>query len=550
MLFRDLVRIAEEIASTNSRLTKVKLMADLLRSLEPDAATKASLILTGKIFMPSDSRELNVSWSTLWKVVNSLVSTSSFGLEISGVDIGELVRDLLSKYRVKRQATLFEEPLTVNEVYNMLEAIASAEGSGSKSKKEIILRSLFSRVSPEEAWLLANAIVGETRLGLSEGLLIDAIAKAYNMNRNIVEKAVMVLGSPYELIRFSGNVKEIKPAIFRPLKPMLAQTASSIKEAIEELGMCALEYKLDGVRAQVHKSGNNVRLFSRRLSEITISIPDIVDQVKRGVRARSAILEGEIIAEDSMGRPRPFQVLMRRFKRSNIDPKMIEQIPLKLYLFDLILLDDESFLKRPYIERRGKLEEIVEEPVNIVPMILGDSIKEAEEFMARALKDGHEGLMAKRINSPYTPGIRGRNWLKIKQVMTLDLVIVAAERGYGRRHRWYSDYYLAARDPHTNKYLVIGKTFKGLTDEEFEWMTNKLKSLAIEETGKFIRVRPEIVVEVAFNEIQRSPKYESGLALRFARIVKIREDKIPEEADTIDRVRELYEGQLKHLETS
>ena len=550
MLFRDLVKTAKEIASTSSRLTKVKLMASLIRSLEPETAAKASLILTGKVFPPSDPRELNVSWSTLWRVINSLVSTSDQKRDVSGVDVGEIVRDLLSKYRVRRQATLFEEPLTVDEVYSMLEAIASAEGSGSKSKKEMFLRSLFSRVSPDEAWLLANAIVGETRLGLSEGLLIDSIAKAYNMNRNFVEKAVMILGDPYEMIRLSGRVEELKPMIFRPLKPMLAQTASSIKEAIEEFGTCAFEYKLDGVRVQVHKSGDNVKLFSRRLSEITVSIPDIVNQVKEGVRARSAILEGEIIAEDSMGRPRPFQVLMRRFRRSNIDPKMIEQIPLKLYLFDLILLDDESFLDKPYIERRRKLEEIIEEPVKLVPMILSNSIEEAEEFLAKALRDGHEGLMAKRTNSPYTPGVRGRNWLKIKRAMTLDLVIVAAERGYGRRHRWYSDYYLAARDPHTNEYLVVGKTFKGLTDEEFEWMTNKLKSLAIEESSKFIRVRPEIVVEVAFNEIQRSPKYESGLALRFARIVKIREDKVPEEADTIDRVRELYEGQVKHLETA
>ena len=541
MLFRDLAALARKVASTTSRKLKVSLVADLIRSLSPEEAYKALLILTGRIFPPSDPRELNVSWSTLWKVVTSVVGEEA---EARGVDVGELVEELLKSKKV-RQTTLFEEPLTVGEVYGMLEAIAASEGSGSRAKKEAILRSLLSRMEPEEAWLLANAIVGETRLGLSEGLLIDAIAVAYNLRREDVERTAMVLGDPYEIVRRGGKL-ELKPVVFRPVRPMLAQTAENVRLAIMELGKCALEYKLDGVRIQVHVKGGEVRLFSRRLSDVTANIPDVVEDVKRGLNADEAILEGEIIAERDE-KPLPFQLLMRRFRRTNFDPRLVKEIPLKLYLFDLLLLNGESYLERTYAERRAKLEEVIDEPLLAVPSIVTSSVEEGESFMRESLGRGHEGIMAKKLNSPYVPGVRGRFWLKIKETHTLDLVIVAAERGYGRRHRWYSDYYLAARDPRTGEFLVVGKTFKGLSDEEFEWMTQRLRSIAIEETGKLIRVRPEVVVEVAFNEIQRSPKYRSGFALRFARIVRIRDDKTPDEADTIDRVRELYEKQARKI---
>ncbi len=540
VLFRELAELARRIASTSSRREKVAIVAELIRKLDPEEAYKALLILTGRIFPPSDPRELNVSWATLWKVVSELTRRG----EPKGVDVGELVESML-KSRDKRQTILFEEPLTIEEVYSLLEAIAEAEGPGSKGKKESILKTLFSRMEPEEAWLLANAIIGETRLGLSEGLLIDAIAHAYRRRREDVERATMVLGDPYEIVRRGGRL-EFKPVVFRPLRPMLAQRAEGVRAAITELGKCALEYKLDGIRVQVHVKGEEVRLFSRRLSDVTRSVPDVVESVRSGVRAEEAILEGEIIAERD-GRPLPFQMLIRRFRRTNFDPKLLEEIPLRLYLFDLLLLNGESYLERPYVERRAKLEQVVSEPLRLVQSIVTSNPREGERFMKEALERGHEGIMAKRLDSPYVPGVRGRFWLKVKEVHTLDLVVVAAERGYGRRHRWYSDYYLAVRDPETGEFLVVGKTFKGLTDEEFEWMTRRLEELAVEREGKLIRVRPEIVVEVAFNELQRSSKYRSGFALRFARILRIRDDKAPDEVDTLDKVRELYEKQGRKL---
>ncbi len=533
LLFRDLTLLAREVASTTSRNKKVEIVAKLIRS-HPEDAYWALLILTGRIFPSSDSRELNVSWSTLLSVVEGLAP-----VKWSGVDVGEVVEKAIQERR-KKQTSLLDTPLTVKEVYEMLEALAESTGPGSKSKKEAILKSLFSRVEPVEAWLLANAIVRETRLGLSEGLLIDAIAKAYNLRRELVERASMVMGDPYRILR---EGIDLTPKVFRPLRPMLAQTAESVEEALKELGRCALEYKLDGVRVQVHVKKGRVRLFSRRLKDVTQSAPEVVQAVKQ-LNLNEAILEGEIIAEKE-GKPLPFQLLMRRFRRQEIG-NLMEEVPLKLYLFDLLYLE-RSYLDEPYLHRRKLLEEVVSPPVEVVPATFTEDLEEARKFMEEALGKGHEGIMAKRLNSPYVPGVRGRHWLKVKRVHTLDLVIVAAERGYGRRHRWYSDYYLAARDPETGEFLIVGKTFKGLTDREFEWMTKRLEGLVQERRGKFIRVKPEVVVEVAFNEIQKSPKYRSGLALRFARIVRIREDKSPEEADTIERLRRLYEGGLKDV---
>ncbi len=539
MLFKDLAELAMSIASKSSRKDKVALVSDLIRKADPEEAYKALLILTGKIFPPSDPRELNVSWATLWKVVSSLSNRA----EPAGVDAGELVRSLIEQ-KNKKQTALLEEPLTVEEVYKILEAISEVEGPGSKGKREAML-SIFSRADPSEAWLLANAIIGETRLGLNEGLLIESIAQAYGLRREDVERAVMVMGDPYEIVRRGGKL-EFEPVLFRPLKPMLAQSSESVKAAIEELGRCALEYKLDGVRVQVHKKGSEVRFFSRRMSDVTKSLPEVSEHVRAGVRAEEAILEGELIAERD-GRPLPFQTLIRRFKRSRLDLRLIEEIPLKLYVFDLILLDGSSYLRRPYVERREELEGIIDDPVYIVRSLVTSDPDEGMKFMNEALREGHEGIIAKKLNSPYIPGVRGRNWLKVKEANSLDLVIVAAERGYGRRHLWYSDYYLAARDDASGEFLIVGKTFKGLTDEEFEWITEKLEEIAIKKEGKLIYVKPKIVVEVSFNEVQKSPKYRSGFALRFARITRIRYDKGPEEADTIDRVREIYEKQIRKL---
>lgn len=536
MLLNELAALAKRIASTSSRLEKVELVANLIRRLDSREAEKALLILTGRIFHSHDPRELNVSWGTIWGVVSSLADVS----EANGVDVGEIVESALRK-RVIKQSSFIETELTIEAAYAMLEAIASAEGPGSRRKKEELLRSFFSSLSPEEAWLISNAILRETRLGMNEGLLIDAIIKAYGLKRDQVERSAMVMGDPYEIVLNSGRL-EFEPKIFRPLRPMLAQSAKSIKEAIKELGECSFEHKLDGARVQVHFRRGEVRIFSRKLSDVTASLPDVVTAVRDGMRVEEAILEGELIAE-RRGRPLPFQILMRRFGRIRVDRKLVDEIPLVLYFFDVLLVNGRSFLDEEYAHRRSVLEHSIDFPLKLVPSIVTSIPEEAESFLKDALNLGHEGVIAKKLSSPHVPGVRGRHWLKLKGTHTLDLVIVAAERGYGRRHNWYSDYHLAAKDERTGEFVVVGKTFKGLTDEEFEWMTRRLEELALRKRGRIIEVRPEIVVEVEFNEVQRSLKYRSGVALRFARIKRIREDKTVDEIDTVQRIRGMMREQ-------
>jgi DNA ligase-1 len=307
--------------------------------------------------------------------------------------------------------------------------------------------------------------------------------------------------------------------------------------------------KLDGARVQIHLQRQHhqptIRVFSRRLTDVTASLPDIVELVTTEVKADSCILEGEVLAVGAEGRPLPFQHLMRRFRRVRDIDVMIQEIPVTLHLFDLLMLNEVVLIDSPYMVRRNELDQIRGAIPLVEQLVTSDSVA-ASAFFEKSIEAGHEGLVAKRLDSPYQPGIRGKAWLKVKRSMeTLDLVIIAAEWGTGRRHKWLSDYHLAAPDPETGEYQMLGKTFKGLTDAEFTEITQRLLELKIEQTGGIVTVQPQIVVEVEYDEIQRSPTYKSGMALRFARIKRLRYDKDPSDADTIHRVQELYESQFE-----
>ena len=324
---------------------------------------------------------------------------------------------------------------------------------------------------------------------------------------------------------------------------MLAEMCYDIREAIKEHGgATAFEWKYDGVRVQVHVKGDKVRVFTRRLSDVTSAMPDVVEAVREVLRAESAVLDGEAIGVVG-GKPVPFQHLMRRVRRLEVR-RLLRKVPLQLKLFDILYLDGRVLVDEPYSRRWELLEHATGGELLAERIVTGDP-REAHEFLRRALEAGHEGLMAKNMASSYEPGSRGRKWLKIKPYDTVDCVIVGAEWGHGRREGWLSDYYLAVRDEATGEYLVVGKTFKGLTDEEFEEMTRRLLELKVGEEGRVVWVRPAIVVEVAYNEMQESPRYKSGMALRFARIVRIRWDKGPEEVTTLQELRRRFEEQFK-----
>jgi DNA ligase-1 len=389
------------------------------------------------------------------------------------------------------------------------------------------------------------------RTGLHEGLMEQAVAIAFGVSLKVVQHASMVLGDISKVaqtLKIHG-VEGLEKAgfnVFRPVKLMLAQTADSVKEALTEHGgKTAFEYKYDGARVQIHKQNSKVRIFSRQLTDLTESLPEIIENIKNNIKAETVIVEGEVIAQDIKGVPITFQHLMRRFKRIKKINTMKERIPLTLYLFDILYLNGKSLIDKPYKERRQILSENSGN-ISLANQIVIDQPEQAQKFLKEALAAGHEGLMAKKLDSSYLPGRRGKRWLKIKPVLEhLDLVITAAEYGYGRRKGWLSDYYLAARDHLTGKFFVVGKTFKGLTDAEIIDLTKKLQALTVNREVHRVIVIPKIVVEVIYNEIQQSPKYESKMALRFARISRIREDKSAEEASTIGQVREIYERQFR-----
>jgi DNA ligase-1 len=551
--FRALAELCEKLETTSKRTLMVSLVAEFLKRLHTDEVEPAASIILGRPFPKWDQRTLEVSWATLSCLIRRLTKadwksfTNAFG---KTGDIGAATKIVFEASKIQRQATLFEKPLTILEVRRSLEAIAETGGYGSRERKERLLQTLLGEATPLEAKYIVKMLVGEMRTGFHEGLMELAVSKAFCVPHDLVRRAGMLTGDMGEVAAIAktqgrAGISKLRFQVFRPIKPMLAQTADALDEVIKEHdGETAFEYKLDGARVQIHKFKDTVRIYSRRLTDITGSFPEIVRLSRNEVQAGEAILEGEIIAVGENGYPLPFQHLMRRFRRVHDVEGMIEKIPVELHLFDLVYLNGQSLIAETYVERRGRLGKIAG-GIPLTRQIITGNPREAERFLKEAIEKGHEGLMAKKLDSSYTPGIRGKRWLKIKESLEpLDLVIVAAEYGYGRRHNWLSDYYLAARDLESGEFLVIGKTFKGLTDKEIIEMTKRLKELIITEEYRKVVVTPRIVVEVAYNEIQKSPKYKSRMALRFARIARIRDDKSPEDADTIQRVRKIYEKQF------
>ena len=552
--FRVLAELCEKLEATSKRTLMIDLAAEFLRRLHVNEVEPATSMILGRALPKWDQRTLEVSWATLSGVIKRLTSvnwkdfTEAFG---KTGDIGAATKTVFEASRIRRQATLFEKPLTILEVRRHLEAIAETTGYGSRERKERLLETLLGGATPLEAKYIVKVMIGEMRTGFHEGLMELSVSKAFGVPLDVVQRGAMLtgdIGQVAAIAKAQGRegVSRLQFQVFRPIKPMLAQTAEDVKEALKEHdGETALEYKLDGARIQIHKSGSEIRIYSRRLTDVTESLPEVARLVRGEAKAREAILEGEVIAVGEDGSPLLFQHLMRRFRRVHDIEEMVKRIPIELYLFDLIYLEGRSLINDPYVERRKKLREIAG-GIPLTKEIITADPKEAEEFLREAIDKGHEGLVAKKLDSPYTPGVRGKRWFKIKKTLEpLDLVIVAAEYGYGRRHDWLSDYYLAARDPETGEFLVVGKTFKGLTDDEIIQMTQRLKGLAVEEGHRRVTVIPQIVVEVAYNEIQKSPKYKCGMALRFARITRVRDDKGPEEADTIQKVKEIYEKQFE-----
>ncbi len=513
-----LLETSQALKGTRKRLEKRRILVEFLKGLSPKEVSPAVLILTGKLLPESDQGGLNVGWAT---VSEALKSTG--------------------------QATLLSKELTILQVHQTFQEIASASGKDSVRKKRRLLQTLFSQASEEEVQLLLRSISGEMRIGVNEGVLLESLADATGADQDLVRRANMFMGdlgrtAHVALSEGIEGLRRAKLELFTPIKPMMAEVAEDLRSALSVHQEVALEYKLDGARIQIHRKGGEVRVFSRRLTEVTGSLPEVLD-LAREFGDGDLLVEGEVVAVDKQGRPLPFQDLMRRFRRVHDVDDLAKRIPLELYLFDALVVDGEPLIDQPYEKRWAALSGIVPEGI-LVRRRLSPSEKEAETFLQEALRSGHEGLMAKDLKSPYTPGKRGKRWLKVKEAETLDVAIIAAEWGHGRRRGWLSNYHLAVRDEEGD-FHMIGKTFKGLTDAEFQEMTERLSALKVRESPYVVYVEPSVVVEVAYNEIQRSPHYESGFALRFARITRIRDDLTPGDVDTLDRLKKLYARQFE-----
>jgi DNA ligase-1 len=518
-LLSDLAALRAQVAASPGRLEKRRLVAEYLRGLSLEDLPRAVTYLSGRAFAASDPRVLNV-------------------------------RGLPAPAPAPSPCPLPEGErgaLTLGDVAEAFAAVAEAAGPGARRLRDMRLGELAARASPEERDLLQRVIYGEMRMGLSEGLVLEAIAEAAGVAPAVVRRAALVTGDLTAVASLAlGQGPEAlaaaAPRVFVPLLPMLAEIAGDMEEALAAHGgASAIEYKYDGARIQLHRAGDRVAIWSRRMSDVTRSLPDIVAIAQRDLVGAPCILDGEVVALDRAGRPLPFQELMRRFRRVRGEEAAAEEMPLALHLFDCLMADGRSLLDEPYTRRWEALARLTGGRW-LAERAMITSAPEGRAMMARALAAGHEGVMAKDPRSPYEPGGRGKRWFKLKAAQTVDCVIVAADRGSGRRVGWLSNYHLAVRDG--EDWAEVGKTFKGLTDREFALMTERLRALATADDGYTVRVRPEVMVEVEYNEIQKSPTYPSGFALRFARIARIREDKAPGQATTLEELRGLYERQF------
>jgi DNA ligase-1 len=431
--------------------------------------------------------------------------------------------------------------LTVREVDSALDQLKATKGKGAAERRRALLASLFERATGEEQDFLIRLIVGELRQGALEGVMLEAVAAATALPAAELRRAATFAGGIPRVARAAlhgGGLEQFSIRLMQPVLPMLAQPAEDVAAALAELGSALFEWKLDGARIQVHKAGNEVRVFTRNLNDVTARVSEVVQALKD--IPYSLILDGEAIALRADGRPHPFQVTMQRFGRKSDDEQRRRALPLSVFFFDCLLRDGEAIVDRGARERHDILRQILPASVVTPSLITGDAAK-ADAFYQDALRRGHEGVMAKALDAPYEAGRRGAGWLKLKRAKTLDLVVIGVEWGSGRRKGWLSNLHLGARDPRTGGFVMLGKTFKGLTDETLEWQTRELLAREVRRDEWTVHVRPELVVEIAFNDVQQSSQYPGGMALRFARVKGYRPDKRADEADTIDTVRQIFE---------
>jgi ATP-dependent DNA ligase I len=517
MRLADVVAASRAVTETSGRLEKIGHLSDLLKRVPPDEIEIAIAFLSGTL---SQGR-IGIGWATISESLGGRIVGDTGGGDVPPADIPSL---------------------ELREVDAAFERVAAAAGSGSATARVRLVRALLARATRDEQDFLVRLMFGELRQGALEGVLMEAVARASGIAAASIRRATMLAGDLASVAKAALTDGEAALARFvlqpfQPVQPMLAESASDVGAAIEMLGEASFEYKLDGARIQVHKVEDEVKVYSRNLRDVTVAVPEVVGVV-RAMPAREIVLDGEAIALRPDGMPQPFQVTMRRFGRRLDVDRLMTELPITPFFFDALYLDGDPLVDEPLARRLAVAGEQAA-PANLVPRIVTATPDEAAAFAARAIASGHEGVMAKSLGGAYAAGRRGQTWLKVKQARTLDLVILAAEWGSGRRRGTLSNLHLGARDAEHGGFVMLGKTFKGLTDEMLAWQTKKFLELEIGRDQHTVFVRPEVVAEIAFNEIQAS-SYPGGVTLRFARVKRYRDDKTAAEADTIATIQEMY----------
>jgi DNA ligase-1 len=541
MHFREFSEICERLEAISGRLEMIDLLARELPRLDDRELPVFVRFIMGRIFPDYSPLKLGIGPNLLYEAVAYVVGKKREAVETmvsSEGDVGKAVELLLAG---KTQTSFFTEEMTIGDVFAACEEIALSEGKKSQREKLLAVRKLFANVHPLEGRYLARLILGELRIGIGEGNVRDAIAKAFSVDPPEVDHAFQAMNDLGEVARLARAGRDallaVRIEIFRPVKMMLAQQGS-IRDMISEHGEVAAEYKYDGTRIQFHRKGAEVRVYSRKLEEVTKAIPDVVTKLTSAT-VRDVILDGEAVAMKG-GRPMPFQFVLRRFRRKYDVEAHAEKIELVPYIFDILVLDGETLIDLPFRERRKRLEEALGS--HIAPQRVSDDPAAIEEFYNAALDAGHEGIMVKDLDSHYQPGVRGKHWIKVKpEVDTLDLAVIGGEWGEGRRAHFFGSFLLACQD--RGELLPVGKVATGITDEMLSVIYESMKDLVISTTGKEVTFEPRVVFEVGYSEIQTSPNYESGFALRFPRFIRIRDDKGVDEVETLESLRSRFQRQ-------
>jgi ATP-dependent DNA ligase I len=509
MLLGEVAAASADVAATSSRLEKVARLSSVLGALEPAEVPIAVAYLSG--VLPQGS--IGVGWASLKDLPSPAPAPATLAL------------------------------LDVDAAFARIGALA---GAGSQAARRTALHDLFARATDDEQDFLRGLLMGEIRQGALEGVMVEAVARSANVPRTEVRRAAMLTGdlgatATAAIDGGSAALAGFRLSLLTPLQPMLAQSADDVPSALARISPAAVEWKLDGARIQVHRQGNEVRAFTRNLADVTDRVPEIV-AVIRSQPLEAAVFDAEAIALRPDRRPHPFGLTMSRFgARSRKDLTEFQtDYPLSAFVFDVLHLDGEDLIDRPAVERFAALDERLPEELR-VPRIVTEDFEDADRFLDDAIARGHEGVMVKALDAPYEAGRRGAGWIKVKRAHTLDLVVLAAEWGHGRRRGRLSNLHLGARDPETGGFVMLGKTFKGMTDEMLAWQTERFQEIETGRDGITVHVRPELVVEVAFDGLQPSPRYPGGLALRFARVKGYRPDKRADDADTIETVRAIHE---------